>query len=156
MKQMRTAMPSGLALLLAAVALSAAADSLVTSSAVGGSSASSAGSASSASLRTSSDSSSPDNKVAEGPYRIVEVARLPERPGEVRLTLRAEADPRGELVLHVPQATFEQSRLDAGATITARHRPYGLEFASADTREPFFLVLDDDWVRELPSRPVVL
>lgn len=152
----RAGMPSWLVLLLAVLALPAAADSLVTSSAVGGSSASSAGSASSASLGTSSDSSSPDKKVAEGPYRIVEVARLPERPGEVRLTLRAEADPGSEVVLHVPQATFDQSGLGAGATINARHRPYGLEFASADTRQPFFLVLDDDWYRELPSRPVVL
>jgi hypothetical protein len=44
-----------------------------------------------------------------------------------------------------------------GQVITAGHRPYGLAFATADAAgraEPFFLVLDDAWYRELASRPV--
>ena len=53
------------------------------------SSASSAGSASSGSvsdsIEGSSDASSPDRKVAEGNYRITEVAQVEGRPGTVRL-----------------------------------------------------------------------
>jgi hypothetical protein len=37
-----------------------------------------------------------------------------------------------------------------------RQRPYGLEFADEGTREAVFLVLEDGWSRELPSRPVTL
>lgn len=140
---------------LAAAALPARADSLVTSSAAGGSSASSA---SSASLETSSDSSSPDGKAAEGPYRIIDVAAVPGQPGQLRLRMRALADTgaRGELVLLLPQPAFERSGLAPGHTVAVRQRPYGIEFADARTQQPFFLVLADDWQRELPSRPVTL
>jgi hypothetical protein len=148
-----------LAALLAA--LPAIADSLTASSAAGGSSASSASSAtsaSSASLETSSDSSSKTKGVAEGPYRILDVADAPERPGLVRLKLQAVADPgpEGALVVLVPQPAIDRSRLRAGQTLTVRQRPYGLEFADEGTREAVFLVLDDGWTRELPSHPVML
>lgn len=143
---------------LAIVAAPAFAGSLSASSAAGGSSASSATSASSASLETSSDSSSKSTEVAEGPYRIIEVATVPQRPGVVRMTLRSAGDgaPPREFALVVPQPTFERSGLAAGQIVLALVRPYGLEFADGGTRQPFFLVLDDDWVRELPSRPVTL
>lgn len=130
--------------------LAAQADSAV-------SSASSAGSASSGSvsdsLRGSSRSSTRDDKVAEGDYRIVAVAAAPGKPGMLRLTLQADA---AEFQLDLPQRTGERSRLQAGDTVQARHRPYGIEFARADNREPFFLVLADDWYGELASRPVAL
>lgn len=126
------------------------------------SSASSAGSASSGSvsdsLHGSSNSSSRDKEVAEGDYRILEVAELPERPGLLRLTLRA-ALPRDDaraFFLDVPSQTLAQHRLGRGDVLSARHRPYGLEFALAQTREAFFLVLRDDWQRELPPHAVAL
>ena len=142
-------------LLLAAAGLPAAADSLVTSSVAGGSSASSAGSSAS---EKSSNSSSKNNKVAEGPYRLIDVAQVPERPGQVRLRLQAAATPGvdGELLLYLPEPTYQQSGLVAGQTVTARQRPYGMEFARGDTQQAFFLVLGDDWMRELPANPVVL
>jgi hypothetical protein len=40
--------------------------------------------------------------------------------------------------------------------VTARHRPYGVEFARADTREPFFLLLADDWRHELDPHALTL
>ena len=128
---------------------------MAASSAAGGSSASSA---SSTSLETSSDSSSKSTGVAEGPYRVIEVATVAERPGTVRLTLQALAAPRdgAGLVLHVPQPAFEHSRLGVGDTVAARH---GLRVdvrAPRHEQAPFFLLLDDDWARELPSHPVVL
>lgn len=146
---------AGLALALAALHLPAAAESLA-------SSASSAGSASSASIsdsiNRSSDSSSGRRDVADGDYRVMDVAERPDRPGVVRLTL-APADPVFDaepFFLDVPQPALQARRVEAGDRIRARNRPYGLEFAHADTREPFFLALKDDWRRDLDPRPVAL
>jgi hypothetical protein len=76
----------------------------------------------------------------------------------VRISLQALADPStdGEYFLYLPQAAFEQSRLAPGHTVSALARPYGLEFANRETRQAFFLVLTDDWYRELQTKPVVL
>ncbi|MBA2723925.1 MAG: hypothetical protein H0W48_02120 [Methylibium sp.] len=124
------------------------------------SSASSAGSASSGSvsdsIEGSSDSSSDDKEVAEGDYRIIEVTELAERPGMMRLKLQAADDAAREFFLSLPQQTLAQRGLAQGHVVSARHRPYGLEFARADTREAFFLVLADDWHRELESHAVTL
>ena len=149
---------STLALLAGALALPAGAGSLVTSSAAGGSSASSAASSASESSKDSSTSSSNNNRVAEGPYKIVDIVAVADRPGTVRLRLQALADAgaAGEWLLDLPEQTAGQSRLATGQTVTARQRPYGTEFAHADTDKAFFLVLNDDWSRELASNPVLL
>lgn len=151
-------LPALLMLGLMAAWPAARADSLVTSSAVGGSSASSAASSASDSSKTSSDSSSKKTQTVEGPYRIIDVAALPDRPGLLRLRLQAQRDAgEGEpLTLVLPAETFDRHRLAAGQTVTARARPYGTEFALGVGRQAFFLVLSDDWARELPSNPVLL
>jgi hypothetical protein len=147
-----------LALLLAAAALPAQAGSLATSSAAGGSSASSAASSASDSSKESSNSSRGHDRVAEGPYKIIDIVALADRPGTVRLRLQALADagPGGEVLLDLPEQTADQGRLATGQTVTARQRPYGTEFAHADTDQAFFLVLSAAWSRELVSNPVLL
>ncbi|SEN64516.1 hypothetical protein SAMN05428959_102736 [Duganella sp. CF517] len=123
------------------------------------SSASSAGSASSGSvsdsLSGSSDSSKGDRKVADGDYRIIQIAQTPDRAGRTRLTLQAD-NPDDRIVLDMPQATFEQQQLAAGDKMYAQNRVYGIEFGRGDTRQPFYLVLADEWYSELASRPVTL
>jgi hypothetical protein len=138
--------PAGAVGSTASSAASSASNSLATSS---GSSANS--------LQGSSGSSTNTTGVAGGDYRVIEVTTVAERPGAVRMKLQAVADTapaEREFYLFVPQAVADGTRLAAGATVTARHRAYGLEFAQGDTRQPFFLVLADDWVRELQSHPV--
>jgi hypothetical protein len=110
------------------------------------------------SVRRSSNSSASDDKVAEGDYRIIDVARVAEQPGTVVLKLQALADagPAGELLLRVPQQAIEQSGLAAGQVVSARLRPYGVEFAKAADGAAFFLALSDGWMRELQSHPVSL
>jgi hypothetical protein len=112
----------------------------------------------STSLQTSSDSSTKRTAAADGDYKIVEMAQVAERPGTVRMKLQALAERAtdGEFFLYLPQAAVEQGQLAQGRVVTARQRPYGVEFASAQTRRAFFLVLDDDWYRELQTHPVVL
>ncbi len=123
------------------------------------SSASSAGSASSGSVSTSlhgsSDSSTGGNKRADGDYRVIDMAALPERAGFARMTLQAEA-PGQRLMLDLPQAIVDAQGLVRGDVVHAQRRAYGYAFARGDAHEAFYLVLDDDWVDELAARPVRL
>ena len=116
----------------------------------------------SGSFEKSSTSSTTTTAAAEGDYRIVEVTTVAERPGTVRMKLQAvldrdvhrNADP--EFFLYLPQAAVDQGRLAADVIVTARSRPYGTEFAHGQTRQAFYLVLSDDWYRELRANRVVL
>ena len=148
---------TGLIGLLLSTALPAVASSSI---ATEGSSASSTSvGSSSTSVGKSSDSSSgKDKAVAEGDYRVIEVAAVAEQPGTMRLKLQAVADnsEAGVVFLDVPQPALDKSRLAAGQIVVARNRPYGLEFAKAADGQAFFLALRDDWLRELQSHPVTL
>ena len=122
------------------------------------SSASSAGSASSGSVSDSikGSSGSSTSSVAEGDYRIVEVAAA-ERPGTLRLKLQpvARANDEGAVIhLEVPRAALGDRASPRGDIVGVRQRPYGYEFAWADTRVAFFLALAADWQRELAPRPL--
>lgn len=123
-------------------------------------SASTAVSSASDSVRRSSESSTRQERAAAGDYRIVAVAVVPERAGLARLTLQPESAGEDLLFLDLPQATVAEAALKPGHRVTASHRDYGVEFshaaAAAEPRRAFFLVLDDTWFRELPSRPVRL
>lgn len=116
----------------------------------------------STSLQQSSASSTGDKRVAAGEYRLIELAAAPGRPGQLRLTLQAKAETAGEAVaantfyLFLPEAALKAARLQAGDAVLARAKPYGLEFAEARSQQAFFLVLDDEVFRELPSRPLSL
>jgi hypothetical protein len=114
------------------LALQANADSFV-------SSASSAGSASSGSisdsLNGSSNSSKGDRKVADGEYRIIQIAQTPDRVGRTRVTMQAD-DPEQRIVLDLPQQTFQQQGLVNGdahvrAEPRLRHRVRTRRYASA-------------------------
>jgi hypothetical protein len=96
--------------------------------------------------------------VTDGDYKVIEVAAVADRPGTVRMKLQAVADPSadGEFFLYLPQQIFDKSPLGAGQIVAARQRPYGVEFARGDTRQAFFLVLDDAAYRDLKSNAVVL
>ncbi len=113
----------------------------------------------STSLKKSSQSVSGDDKVADGDYKVIEVATLADQPGMVRLKLQAvaqQATPEGEYFLTVPQKAVDAHGVAEGQVLAAHNRPYGVEFAAADTRKAFFLVLDDAWYRELSVKPVLL
>lgn len=147
---------AGLALLAGAVALPAQASGSASSASSEGSSAS-VGSLST-SIETSSDASSKGGDVAQGDYRIIEVAAAPARPGAVRVTLQALAaeGAEGRLYLYLPQQTAAGAQLTVGGRVNARERPYGLEFAHGEPLQAFFLVVHDEGARELRTRPVTL
>ncbi|MFZ2990955.1 hypothetical protein [Ideonella sp.] len=117
---------------------------------------------SSASISTSiegiSGSSSRATGVAAGDYRITEVAAVAEQPGMVRLKLKAvtEGTASDAFALVLPAKTLNLRGLTQGELITARERPYGLEFSETRNQQAFFLVLHDDWHQEMPTRAVTL
>jgi len=156
-KSLRTACAAAVLAALGAASLASRAESFA-------SSASSAGSASSGSLsdsvRGSSRSSTSDDKVADGDYRVVVIAALADRPGMLRLQLlprdAASGDTSGALQLDLPGRALGEHGMAAGDIVQVQNRAYGLEFARAATREPFFLALKDDWRGELDPRPVAL
>jgi hypothetical protein len=98
---------------------------------------------------------------AAGDYQLIQVAAAPDRPGVLQLTLRPvgtkeEQGAAQDILLSLPQKAFDNSGLVHGQVVAARERAYGLEFANAQTRAAFFLVLSDDAYRELASHPVAL
>ena len=123
------------------------------------SSASSAGSASVGSLSDSlkGSSGSSTKNVAEGDYRVVDIA-VADRPDTVRLKMQPVADAGDDAVIYldVPRPALGDRALPLGDIVGVRQRPYGYEFAWADTRTAFFLVLAVEWQRELEPRPVQL
>jgi hypothetical protein len=111
----------------------------------------------SGSIQGSSRASSNTNQTAAGDYRVLDVAQTAERPDALRLRLQAVAGAADDsFYLFVPRATAEREQLATGGVLTARTRPYGVEFARADAAQAFFLVLEDRWYQELDSHPVAL
>lgn len=144
--------------LLAAAHLGARAESSLVSSASDSLSASVG--QSSKSIGNSSDSSSKHTDMAQGEYRVVDVAAAAGQPGMVTLTLLPVKDDAGvdRWTLTLPAATVAQHDIAAGQVVAALERPYGMEFDKADaahgTKTAFFLVMQDDWHRELKSNLV--
>jgi len=96
--------------------------------------------------------------VAEGDYRILDVAAA-EGSDALRLKLEHVAqagDDAAVIYLEVPRAALGDRAAAPGDIVGVRQRPYGYEFAWADTRVAFFLVLAANWRRELDPRPVTL
>lgn len=115
------------------------------------------------SIQNSSQGSSRAARTADGDYRVIEVAEVAGRPGMLQLTLRAAAAPDDEaagFMLTLPRQALGARGVAVGDLIHASNRPYGIEFARAaavdERRDPFFLVLRDDWRRELDAHPVSL
>jgi hypothetical protein len=108
------------------------------------------------SIKNSSGSST--HKVTEGDYRIIDVAAA-EGPDMLRLKMQPLAhagDDAAVIYLDVPRVALGDRAAAPGDAVAVRQRPYGYEFAWADTRVAFFLVLAADWQRELEPRPVKL
>jgi hypothetical protein len=112
----------------------------------------------STSLETSSASSTGGKEVAAGDYRLIEVADSATLPEALRLRLHAVpgSGAAGEFFLHVPRATVERHGVATGRIVSARTRPYGLEFALGTPPRAFFLLVDDDWTRDLRTTVVRL
>jgi len=143
------------ALAAAALAAPARADSLVSSASSAGSQ--SVGSVSDSFRGSSNSSSNDDRHAANGAYRVDAVVAVADRPDRVRLELRPLDRPAEDgFALELPAQALARAPLAAGSVVNARPRPYGTEFAVAGAPEPFYLVLEDRWYRELAAHRVTL
>lgn len=112
----------------------------------------------STSIQKSSESSS-DTVTARGPYEVTDVAEVEGAPEMLRLALRAQQAGADDLHLTLPRKAVAQALITVGTVVEAQPREYGVAFAVRDVggqAQPFFLVLQDSWYRELESRPVTL
>lgn len=135
----------------------AAAESFASSASIASSA--SVGSLSDSITGSSNSSRGGNQAVTAGDYRIVEIAAVQARPGKLRLKLQGEDEPLAEasFFLELPQLTFEREGLAEGRRVHVSERAYGLAFARAESpREAFFLVLADDWYRDLDTRALKL
>jgi len=115
----------------------------------------------STSFERSSDSSTRGNHVAAGDYRVVEIVAATDRgragrTDQMRLKLQAVAGSgaEGEFFLYLPHEALAQGTLVGGAVVGARTRPYGVEFVHGKPPQAFFLLMADDWYRELRTQVV--
>ena len=110
------------------------------------------------SITDSSHSSSPNNKQAQGDYKVIDVAEVADQPGVVELHLQPVATNTAgeEIYLRLPRVAADQGHVGNGAIVTALQRPYGIEFAANQPRAAFFLALADDVVRDMKLAPVTL
>lgn len=108
------------------------------------------------SFKNSSESSDRPNRTADGDYKVIEVAAAEDRPGKLRVTLQPAAGTGEAFELYLPQKAVDVGGVAVGQVVSARNRDYGVEFARADNRQAFFLVLEDAWYQELASNPVTL
>jgi hypothetical protein len=107
------------------------------------------------SVKKSSDSSS-RTVVGQGDYRVIQVAQADSGSQEVTLQAVPGTGASGEFTLLMPDKAVQHGGVVVGQVVSARERPYGVEFARADTRAAFFLLLEDAWYRELQSVAVTL
>ena len=142
--------------LFAGILLSSAAEAASSAASSASDSASDSVGASSRSITQSSNSSSGDRKTAAGDYKVIEMAEVEGRPGMLKLRLQAAGDEKTEFFLTLPRQAALSGHVAEGGMVRANERPYGIEFAAVADNKAFFLVVDDDWHKELQSRPVTL
>lgn len=146
-------------LLALATALPLHAESLGSAASSAASAGSSASGSVSDSVKGSSNSSTGKTQVADGEYRVIDMAQAADRPGFVQLQLRSADAVAGEFTLTVPQQALKSQTLAVGDIVQARNRDYGLEFAHVQTtgaRQTFFLALNDAAMREMRSQALSL
>lgn len=108
---------------------------------------------------SSNSSKSSAQQIAQGPYEVTAVAVATDNPDALRLTLHALQADAEDFELTVPRQIAEQNQIAVRSVIEASAREYGLAFALRDTAggaRTFFLVLEDEWHKELDNRPVTL
>ena len=85
------------------------------------------------SLKGSSHSSSPDNKQAQGDYKVIDVAEVADQPGVVELHLMPVATNKAgeEIYLRLPRAAADQGHVGNGV----RNERYTSELESSKLAE---------------------
>ena len=88
--------------------------------------------------------------LAQGPWRVMQVAYADPRPV---LTLRQDGRDE-EVKLHLPVAVVRDQSLTPGAVIAVAERDWGYSLSREGGASPFFVLLHDHWAQALQARPL--
>lgn len=92
-----------------------------------------------------------------GPYEVTDITVAENRDDQMRLTLKAQGDDaRPDLYLYVSGRDYANVNLGVGQIVDAAQKPYGLAFYQHYDKHPFVVVLNDEWMSDLPARQVAL
>ena len=109
------------------------------------------------SLGKSSKSSTNAVGLTQGDYKVTDIAVAQGRDNQMKIALQAPGEDRSkDLFLYVPASDYNHSNLAVGQTVTAMPRAYGLAFYQVAVKEPFAVVLADNWIKELHTDIVAL
>ena len=119
----------------------------------------------STSVQSLSNSSTRGEAIAQGTYRVVELAPQPGRPDLLALRLERadQAQPQAAgpqapaaVRLVLPARTVRAAAILAGDAVVVRDLPQGLEFAHGQPARAFFLALREEALGDLRTRPLTL
>lgn len=107
-----------------------------------------------------------------GDYRVADVSAHSEDEAQLRVQLvpaasstavasasaqrEVPAADAGHPLLVLPAAAVRAAALEVGSVLTLRERAYGFELAQGEPRRAFFLLLRDEALPDLQTRPVPL
>lgn len=96
--------------------------------------------------------------VAEGDYKVVDVAQAQDASGRMRLTLQpvASVDDQDDIYLYVQGDQYARVHPRLGDIVSAKMRPYGAAFFMQGKGDPFVLVFRDGWSDQIQAQPVTL
>ena len=107
------------------------------------------------SLGKSSKGSSNAVKTAQGDYKITDIAAADGPHNRMKLALRAPGEDREkDLYLYLPVDDYNRSNLGVGQIVKAVPQEYGVAFFQELTKQPFAVVLADNWIKDLNPNPV--
>ncbi|MDR3409709.1 MAG: hypothetical protein P4L87_01995 [Formivibrio sp.] len=107
-------------------------------------------------ISDSSKSSSAAVTVAEGDYKVIEVADADGHPNQKRIALQSLNQGQQSIYLFMSKEDFKRVDLALGKVVTANPRLYGVAFTKFGGTETFAVVLDDSWLKELDPVPVTI
>jgi len=109
------------------------------------------------SLGKSSKSSTNAVGLTQGDYKITDIAVADGRDNQMKIALQAPGDDRTkDLYLYLPADDYARTNLNVGQIVTATPRNYGLAFYQVQTKEPFAVVLAENWIKDLHTNVVAL
>jgi len=103
---------------------------------------------------TSTGSSKVVKTVAEGNYRVTDIAESNDHPDKMKVALQADKADGEAFYLYITRNQFDKANLNKGQVVTAVKRPYGVSFKHVDAVEPFVVVLDETWIKDLRSNDI--
>ncbi|MFJ3054395.1 hypothetical protein [Herbaspirillum sp. NPDC087042] len=95
--------------------------------------------------------------LTHGTYKVSNIEVADGRTDQMRLRLQADGQDRDhDIYLYLPANDYARVEIGVGQTVRATRQDYGLAFYQAFEKEPFVVVLNEQWRDDLNARQVVI